>query len=327
MVYVGDGTLASFNGLDLRGAIVVMEMDSGRNWIQAANFGAAALIYIGEESATAGHLYRDKFELTPIRFPRFWVPRSEMAGLLDDFRRSPGKNRPNIHARLTAESRWIQATGENIYCLVPGADKKLADQLIVVEAFYDSTPLVAGRSPGADEACSAATLLSLARQLKRHPPARSVLLVATDAHDRAFAGMREILWAIRSRSRELKKLKSDLEDRIDAEKKILNIFKGLDFQKAREFVLSDPADFALLKSAMDDSLKTEADKIARQLILLRLNRKTDADDEVISALARHRLVLQRLVWRTDYRELKDSERSATGKDPSHCRRPPPGRAG
>ena len=88
-------------------------------------------------------------------------------------------------------------TAENLFALVPGRDPALADRLLVVEAFYDSGVNVAGKAPGADEACGIATLLAMARRLQQAPPARSVLLLATDAHDEALAGYAT---AIRHRS-------------------------------------------------------------------------------------------------------------------------------
>ena len=44
LIYAGTGQLDEFNGRAVSGAIVLMEMNSGRNWINAANLGARALI-------------------------------------------------------------------------------------------------------------------------------------------------------------------------------------------------------------------------------------------------------------------------------------------
>jgi len=72
LIYVGPGNLADFNGLDVHNAIVLMEMTSGKNWQNAANLGARALIYI-DRGASRRPLFYEKYELTPIDFPRFWV--------------------------------------------------------------------------------------------------------------------------------------------------------------------------------------------------------------------------------------------------------------
>ena len=46
LVYVGHGDLRHFNGKMVEGAIILMELDSGKNWLHAANLGAKALIYV-----------------------------------------------------------------------------------------------------------------------------------------------------------------------------------------------------------------------------------------------------------------------------------------
>ncbi len=42
LVYVGKGELADFNGKEIEGSIVLMEFESGRNWLNAASLGASA---------------------------------------------------------------------------------------------------------------------------------------------------------------------------------------------------------------------------------------------------------------------------------------------
>ena len=44
LIYAGNGELSDFNGLDVSDAIVLMEMTSGKNWLNAANLGARAQV-------------------------------------------------------------------------------------------------------------------------------------------------------------------------------------------------------------------------------------------------------------------------------------------
>ncbi|MCP4692233.1 MAG: hypothetical protein GY859_29585, partial [Desulfobacterales bacterium] len=46
LVYVGSGEWPRFNGKTIQGAVVLMELESGRNWLNAANIGARAVIYV-----------------------------------------------------------------------------------------------------------------------------------------------------------------------------------------------------------------------------------------------------------------------------------------
>ena len=192
LIYVQEGELHQLNGKEIAGAVILMEMESGKNWLQVANLGAQALIYVDRREASRLY-FEEKFELSPIQFPRFWMPISQIQGLFGAFETS-AEGRVANQVSLVSQSTWQVVTAENIYCFIPGTDSKLQEQLIMVEAFYDSTALVAGLSPGADEACSIATLLDLARILKQYPPQRSVVLVATAGHAQGLAGMRELVW-------------------------------------------------------------------------------------------------------------------------------------
>ena len=40
LIYVGSGRVADFNGLNVEGSVVLMDMDSGKNWNNAAMLGA-----------------------------------------------------------------------------------------------------------------------------------------------------------------------------------------------------------------------------------------------------------------------------------------------
>ena len=263
LIYVGSGNLHEFNGKAIMGAIVLMELSSGKNWLNAVNLGAKALIYV-DRGPTNREFFRDKFELTPVDFPRFWLPFSTAKKVFGEF----GSALDGVvvsRIRLTSDIRWHKAVSDNIYCLVSGVDEKLNDELIIVEAFYDSTAMVYGKSPGADEACSVATLLELARSLKKTPPARSVLMVASSGHAQTLSGMREIIWSLSSRSKDMRKRKKSLESTIRKTRKTLEIIESASFNSKNNSEHDER-----LKDALEDQIKTEIDRISRQLMQLRL---------------------------------------------------------
>jgi len=300
LIYVGSGGLSDFNGKPISGSILLMDLASDTNWVQAASLGAQAVIYIDHGPATPRFLFEDKLELSPVQFPRFWMSLEQARKLFGDFEHAPDGHVAD-QVTLFSTLTWEEAEAENIYCLVPGVHQVRADELIVVEAFYDSTAWVYGRSPGADEALGAAALLALAKSLKEHPPERSVLLVATAGHAQSLAGMREMVDAIRASSRDLRAQERDLKAVIDDEKKTLDQLSrftsagpppGLTYDDIREAVL--------------DRIKTEVDKTSRQLMQLRLEQPQQAR-ETIQALAHQRLVLRRLSLRTSFTNLTDEE--------------------
>lgn len=291
LVYVGRGTPAEMNGKPIQGAIVLMDMDSGRHWRTAAALGAKALIYVDDEPSIKGR-FEEKLELTPVEFPRFFMTAAEAEELF------PGYREPNAsvvapEARLTSRVTWERVRAENIFCLVPGADKELSDELVIVEAFYDSTAWVHGRSPGADEASSVAGLLHLARHLKANPPGRSVLLVATSGHAQGLAGWREFLWAIQAKGKYLRDLERHQRNRMNMAEEVLEALaaKG----GADPLMVALPGSQGPLAEAMDDELKQEAERVARELSLLRLTNEA-RHEPLIDELTDYRAQIRQLTW-------------------------------
>ncbi|MFO7497269.1 MAG: M28 family peptidase, partial [Desulfobacterales bacterium] len=304
LVYVGPGDLQDFNGTPVAGAIVLMDLASGRNWLHAANLGAKALVYVdrGDSERT---LFEEKHELSPIQFPRFWLPQDAARDLLGDFEGAVGSVLAE-NSRLTSDLRWEPAVGENIYCLVPGTDPDLKEQLLLVEAFYDSTPLVFGRAPGSDEACGIASLLELAAVLRKHPPARSILLVATDGHAQELTGMRELVWSITARTKELREARSELQRVVETAQQMASL---LGQATASDFSSATPA-VSDLMGALAEEIKTEVDRISRDLMRLRLDNTDDANRARINALAQERQVLRNLLWRSSFAGLTAAEQTA-----------------
>jgi hypothetical protein len=305
LLYVGSGELERFNGKEPSGSIVLMEMDSGNNWLNAATLGARALIYV-DRGARAKGFFQEKAEVTPVRFPRFWVTLSEVRTLFGPFETARrGLLAPRV--RLESTGGWERATAENIFALIPGVDPDLKEQLLVVEAFYDSTGLVAGASPGADEASSVATLLELARSLRAHPPGRSVLLVATSGHSQSLAGLRELVWTVRARGKEQKDLEKELREiRAGAEAAVEAMESPLPLEERDKQALE------ALQGALLEEIKTEVDRLGQRLMRLRLE-EGEPDQELIRELANRRLLLRRLAWRSSLANLGPDERRAVAE--------------
>ncbi|HFQ89382.1 MAG TPA: FtsX-like permease family protein [Desulfobulbus sp.] len=302
LIYVGRGEPEDFDGRQVAGAIVLMEFDSGRNWLNAASLGAAALIYINRGTSPADQ-FRDKEELSPIQFPCFWIEAGHLAGLIPDPARDPD-GLAGARATITSHITWEAAQAENIYALYPGTNQKLENQLIVVEAFYDSTVFIPGRSPGADEALSVAGLLALARDLANHPPQRPFLLIASDSHSQDQAGMRETIWAISARSRDLRRL----DRRLRADRREKQAF--LDVLTRYQEGNLQPGDGSILQNALNHTIKLKIDRLSTRLMRLRMQEASGAVDARIRKLAARRMLLRRLSWRNEFSDLKVREKEA-----------------
>jgi hypothetical protein len=285
------GEVSDFNGQDVAGAIVLMDLDSGRNWMNAALLGAKAVVYVdrspGGRWASKG-LFQDKFELTPVQFPRFWVDEATARQKLTPHL---GKT-----ATLNSEAAWQPHLAENVYLYLEGSDPALSKQLVVIEGFYDTGAYVPGRAPGADEASSMAVLADLARKFSQHKPKRSVLLAATAGHAQSLAGWREFLAAFRIKGKDLRAMRSELAAKVKDARAVLAALNAKDVQ------LSDP----LLAPYLDSSLKDEVDRVSTKLMRLRLE-GTPGSDAELTILNDRRAVLRALGFKGGFRDLSASE--------------------
>ncbi|WP_051305788.1 FtsX-like permease family protein [Desulfogranum mediterraneum] len=299
LIYVGPGELSDFNGLEVKGAIVIMDFNSGRNWLNAASLGASALIYLAEEPPFRAR-FLEKEELSPIQFPCFWMSTAQLRAFLNP---ATGTALPRLtrEVSLTSSIRWERGVGRNLYALFPGSDPRLKDQLLVVEAFYDGSSFIPGNSPAADQALSIAGLLELADRLRRHPPQRPFLLMATSGHSQSLAGMREMIWTAGVASKELRRQAKTLKRDAGSRSRYLEV---LALFQARE---PEPPDGLLFQEALAEVLKLEIDRLSSRLMELRLREGEQSPEEEIAALAQQRLELRQLSWRTDFSGLKAAE--------------------
>ncbi len=320
LIYVGNGEFGWLNGKRIEGAVLLMEIDSARNWLKAADLGAQALIYV-DRGASPRAFFEDKFELSPIQFPRFWMPAEILRQAFGDFESAPA-GRVADDVRLRAAARWENGLTENIYCLIPGASAERRKELLIVEAFYDSSARVAGRSPGADEAVAAATLLQLARFFQQHPPERSVLLAATSGHAQALAGMREMIWTLSTRSRDLRDERNQLRRYVQQARLTLRALKEVRFGEADSAVKAtvpseSPEDAVaadsggdspedLVRAALQERLKTDSDQVSRRLMQLRMV-EYGRDTKLIHELSAERQILRNLTWRISFERLSADE--------------------
>lgn len=304
-VYVGRGDFGDMNGKPVSGSIVLMDLDSGRNWINAAQLGAKALVYVdkaqGDRPATRG-LYQDKFELTPVVFPRFAIRDAEARALFGDYEQRPA-DLAGGPVRLTAEARWEQALSDNLYLLVPGRDPELSGQIVLVTAFYDSGAFTPGTAPGADQAASVAALLDFAASLRDAPPARTVLLAAVSGQEQSQAGMREFVAALRVKGRELRGQAREHEAAIERQKEVIGAVEAAMAAGGGQASLENP----LLHEVLLTGVKDEADTLTTALMRLRLE-KGRGGDEAAKALESRRQLLRRIMFRENFSGLSEAER-------------------
>lgn len=184
IVDAGRGTLADFNGRTVRDAIVLMDFNTGLNWLNAPLLGARAVVFV-EPASTVRSEAEQKFVRQPVDVPRFWMDAEEAMELRASLAQGPAMG------WLRADMPWESRQASNVMAFLPGRD--LADEALVIEAYYDSVSVAPALSPGAEDAVGIATLLQIAEAMAASPPRRSVIFLATAGHFQALAGMREFV--------------------------------------------------------------------------------------------------------------------------------------
>ncbi len=301
LYYVSQGTLPELDHKQIEGAIILMDFDSGQNWQHLAALGAKALIYIDHERTRGKHFFTEKQELSPIQFPCFWMEKSTAVHLFGEhFLKTPGHVSDKV--TLTSSISWHEVIAKNIFCIIPGKDPELKKELLILEAFYDSTELVAGRSPGADEAASIANLLVTAQHFAENPPGRTVMLLATSGHMQTLAGMRDILWSMNTKSKELRKYKKQLKHHIEDAESNLQVLTDLTFP-----LKPDKTRDQRISPAIKNRLKLSVDTLSRDLMQLRLKQVEQEHQEKIDTLVRDRFSYRKLGWAESYHNLSSAE--------------------
>lgn len=187
LIDAGRGDYSSMDGLDVQGAAVLMDFNSGDAWINAAYLGAGALIFI-EPDSTVYLEGEKKFLSMPLDVPRFWVSKAD-----GELIRSHIQSNSTSQAKLEYRMDWERRSAWNIMGTIPGYDPLLKDDVIVLEGYYDAMSVVPSLAPGAEQAASAAGLLELARYFREHPPARTVVFLATSAHHLGLRGVDDFI--------------------------------------------------------------------------------------------------------------------------------------
>jgi hypothetical protein len=191
LIYAGRAQPGEFNGKEVEGSIVLLEFDCRADWLNAFLFGAKAVVFIEPERAVRSEA-EAKFLTVPADAPRFWIGRQEGRALAEQAEGATKAGKP-LHATLKGRMDWTDAEAANIVASLPGTNQQNAEGVVVFSACYDSMSVVPALSPGAEQACSIAALLELARTLKAHPLQRRVVFVATAGHGQALAGARHFI--------------------------------------------------------------------------------------------------------------------------------------
>ena len=133
-----------------------------------------------------------------------------------------GKKRIGYYQDFTY-GKDVQRTTHNIIAVLPGKDRRLKDEYIVVGSHYDHLglggqgsgsrrPDTLGVHPGADDNASGdAVVLQLARYFKTERPARSIIFAFFGAEEQGIVGSKRFVEWMKQEDRRRRNLPDDLK--------------------------------------------------------------------------------------------------------------------
>jgi len=206
--YVGLGELKDFNGKKIAGSIVLMEFNSHKNWLKAAELGAKAVIFIEPEFTTKTEAEQKVLQEVPLHFPRLWISREDGIYLVELLK----SNQVTVSLRLNMKFKTVLA--KNIIGIINGThfphhmtesfDKNLIPVgSIAVSAHYDSFSFVPSLAPGAEDSLGISVLLEMAKYFSENKPKRTMLFIAFSGYWQGLAGSREFVdqyWDVLNRT-------------------------------------------------------------------------------------------------------------------------------
>ncbi|HOF61945.1 MAG TPA: FtsX-like permease family protein [Candidatus Latescibacteria bacterium] len=187
LLYAGSGDFHSFNGRKVEGSIVVMDFSTQKNYLNAHELGAQAIIFVDDGKITREEA-EAKFHLVPVDVARFWAE-----GACADTLRQLG-SQPGNRVVLRSRMQWSPVRTYNIWGRIPGTRTNRPEDTIVLEAYYDANSVVPARAMGAENAAGIAGLLAIAESFSQHPPELPILFLATSGHHSALSGINEWLY-------------------------------------------------------------------------------------------------------------------------------------
>jgi hypothetical protein len=183
IVYVGKGNLSDLDGKPINGSIVVMDFNSGYNWLYSFALGAKAVIFLEPKSTLRTECEMKSLTL-PVYLPRYYITQEEAGDFLALIHNDTVKGVIKSHQVLEARK------GINVVAVIKGENN---NNVIGLVTFYDGYSVVPSFSYDPDAAVNPAVFLELARYYSVHRPKNTLMLIAVSGHFQTLKGIRELM--------------------------------------------------------------------------------------------------------------------------------------
>jgi len=223
LVYGGAADTNALEGLPVAGSVLVLEFDCGLEWLRLLELGPKALIFVEPKEAVRWEA-EQKFLSTHLAVPRFWLRAEDwQEGLCQALQ---GRN--VVEVKLESNASWIDAPCINLIGFLEGTNPTLSSEALLLMANMDSSSVVPGIAPGAEQILGLQSLLAVLEDMTERPPERTVLFVALDGSCISLAGARQLGHALSSSVAErLKHLLRQMEEEIHSLYQIERLQQGL----------------------------------------------------------------------------------------------------
>ncbi len=255
LIYLGRGQLedlAAIKGTELSGSVVVLDFNCGINWVRLLRFGVKGFIFLPSGHIEGVDAYSKVYD-TETAVPRFAVSEDDGKKLIAALKTG------TIDADFNCEpSIWKNTYLRDPWVLVPGADATLKNDVCVIYAPLDSNAIIPERAAGAQAGANLFLLTQLLKAYKAMPPARSVILVAVNAHTQNYLGERMLATHLCAPMKDLDTVRDMILQDMRLEEMYASHYRNLSelVNKAK-----DAPNDAAAKQAVEDLLVTLREQI------------------------------------------------------------------
>lgn len=204
LIWGDQGYFGDFNNKAIKGSIVLMRFNTATRWLNAAQLGARAIIFLEPDSPFRSEAEQKYIEV-PVAVQRYYLKRTDAVALAQALAGPGGsvksyaealavfeelglKRKPTV--RVDARMTWEEKTVYMVSGVIPGNNPEYRNRVYVYHSYYDALSVVPALAPGAESTIGVATLLETARVISENPPACSIKFLAVPGHFQALAGMR-----------------------------------------------------------------------------------------------------------------------------------------
>ncbi|MHA1995506.1 MAG: M28 family peptidase [Candidatus Hodarchaeales archaeon] len=185
LIYGGKGTYSELDGKKIEDAIVVLEFNSLDNWINVASLGASGVIFLPTDETNRFEAEEKVLDI-PLHFPRLYIENQTTATAIKNL-----SMQGDQQITFFSDMEWTSIAAKNVMGLLPG----ISEDIIIISAYFDSASIVPAIAPGADEACSIASMLEFIRIIKDNSivPEKTIMFLALSGHNQQAAGARNFV--------------------------------------------------------------------------------------------------------------------------------------